>query len=68
MESINKLQLFCFLGLSDDYPIRITKFQALTQTKGLFETLAGDDVYLQIHQIGLVITPQMMNSLLTTQL
>ena len=34
----------CFSGLSDEYPVWSTRFQAFSQTNGLFETLTGDDV------------------------
>ena len=45
MESTsNNLKWLCFSGLSDEYPIWSTRFQALSQAKGLFETLTGDDV------------------------
>ena len=43
MESNNNLKWLCFSGIPDDYPIWITRFQAFAQTKGLFETLTGDD-------------------------
>ena len=29
--------------MTDDYPIWSTRFQAFSQTKGLFETLTGDE-------------------------
>ena len=45
MESTsNILKWLCFSGLSDEYPVWSTRFQAFSQTKGLFETLTGDDV------------------------
>ena len=43
MESINNLKWLCFSGLHDDYPSFGTRFQAFAQTKGVFETLCGDD-------------------------
>ena len=43
MESNNNLKWLCFSGIPDDYPIWITRFQAFAQTKGLFETLTGDE-------------------------
>ena len=43
MESNNNLKWLCFLGMTDDYPIWSTRFQAFSQTKGLFETLTGDE-------------------------
>ena len=45
MESrIENLKWLCFSGLSEEYPIENTKFQAFSQTKGLFELLTVDDV------------------------
>ena len=43
MESNNNLKWLCFSGMTDDYPIWSTRFQAFSQTKGLFETLTGDE-------------------------
>ena len=40
----NNLKWLCFSGLSDEYPVWSNRFQAFSQTKGLFETLTGDDV------------------------
>ena len=42
--SNNNLKWLCFSGLTDDYPIWSTRFQAFAQTKRLFETMTGDDV------------------------
>ena len=42
--TINNLKWLCISGLSDEYPIWSTRFQAFSQTKDLFETLTGDDV------------------------
>ena len=45
MESTSKdLKWFCFFGLSDEYPVWSTRFQAFSQTESFFETLTGDDV------------------------
>ena len=43
MESNNNLKSLFFSGLLDGYPIWSTRFQAFAQTKGLFDTLTGDD-------------------------
>ena len=40
----NNLKWLCFSGLADVYPIWSTRFKAFAQTKGLFDTLTGDDV------------------------
>ena len=40
----NNLKWLCLSVLSDEYPILSTRFQAFSQTKGLFETLTGIDV------------------------
>ena len=42
----NILKWPCFSCLSDEYPFWSSRFQAFTQTKGLFETLTGDNVPL----------------------
>ena len=45
MESTsNNLKWLCFSGLSDEYPFWSTRFQAFSQTKGLFEKLTADGV------------------------
>ena len=45
MESTsNNLKWLCFSGLTDEYPIWSTRFQAFSQTKGLFATLTGEDL------------------------
>ena len=41
--SSNNLKWLCFSGLTEDYPIWCTRFQAFAKTKGLFDTLTGDD-------------------------
>ena len=41
--SSNNLKWLCFWGLTEDYPIWCTRFQAFAQTKGLFDTITGDD-------------------------
>ena len=42
-ESSN-LKSLCFSGLSDNYPVWSTRFQAFSLAKGLFEALKVDDV------------------------
>ena len=40
----NNLQWLCIAGVTDDHPIWSTRFKGFAQTKGLFDTLTGDDV------------------------
>ena len=39
----NNLKWLCFSGLTEDYPIWSTRFLAFSQTKGLFDTLTGNE-------------------------
>ena len=39
----NNLKWLCFSGLTEDYPIWCTRFQAFAQIRSLFDTLTGDD-------------------------
>ena len=63
----NNLKWLCFSGLSDEYPVWSTRFQAFSQTKVLFETLTGDDIP-PTHQDVCLMEHLMHNALLTTQL
>ena len=41
--SSDNVKWLCFSGLTEDYPIWCTRFQAFAQIKGLFDTVTGDD-------------------------